>query len=70
MDAQTLEIQAVEVADNAIGNAPMLPHLLVHILKDELLRSIIVGGAYHTKACHKAFVCQHATAITLTHKNA
>jgi hypothetical protein len=28
VDAQTLEIRAIEVTDNAIGDAPMLPQLL------------------------------------------
>jgi hypothetical protein len=28
VDAQTLEIRAIEVTDNAIGDAPMLPQLV------------------------------------------
>lgn len=28
IDAQTLEIRAIEVTDNSVGDAPMLPELL------------------------------------------
>jgi hypothetical protein len=40
VDAQTLEIRAIEVTDNAIGDAPMLPQLLAQIPEDELLYSV------------------------------
>jgi hypothetical protein len=35
IDATTLEIRAIEVTDNAIGDAPMLPCLLDKIAKDD-----------------------------------
>ena len=54
VDAQTLEIRAIEVTDNAIGDAPMLPQLLAQIPQDELLHSVSADGAYDTKACHEA----------------
>jgi hypothetical protein len=54
VDAQTLEIQAIEVADNAIGDAPMLRQLLAQIQEDELLCSVSADGACDTKACHEA----------------
>ena len=54
VDAQTLEIRAIEVTDNAIGDAPMLPQLLAQIPEDELLCSGSADGAYDTKACHEA----------------
>jgi hypothetical protein len=34
VDDQTLEIPAIEVTDNAIGDAPMLPQLLAQIPED------------------------------------
>jgi len=37
IDAQTLEIRAIEITDNAIGDAPMLPELLAQIPADEQL---------------------------------
>jgi hypothetical protein len=52
VDAQTLEIRAIEVTDNAIGDAPMLPQLLPQIPQDELRHSVSADGAYDTKACH------------------
>ena len=54
VDTQTLEIRAIEVTDNAIGDAPMLPQLLAQIPEDELLCSGSADGAYDTKACHEA----------------
>ena len=39
-DAQTLEIRAIEITDNAIGDAPMLPELLSQIPADEQLHSM------------------------------
>ena len=54
VDAQTLEIRAIEVTDNAIGDAPMLPQLLAQIPEDELLHSVSADGAYDTNACHEA----------------
>lgn len=37
IDAQTLEIRAVEVTSNAVGDAPMLPELLAQIPPEEAL---------------------------------
>ena len=70
VDAQTLEIRAIEVTDNAIGDAPMLPQLLAQIPEDELLCSVSADGAYDTKACHEAIAQRHATAIIPTRRNA
>ena len=48
IDAQTLEIRAFEVTDNAEGDAPMLPELLSQIPADEVLLSVSGDGAYDT----------------------
>ena len=53
IDAQTLEIRAIEITDNAIGDAPMLPELLAQIPEDEPLHSVSADGVYDTKACHE-----------------
>jgi hypothetical protein len=50
IDAQTLEISAVEVTSNAIGDAPMLPELLAQIPSDEAIASVGADGAYDTQA--------------------
>ena len=54
VDAQTLEIRAIEVTDNAIGDALMLAQLLAQIPENELLHSVSADGAYDTKVCHEA----------------
>lgn len=63
IDAQTLEIRAIEITDNAIGDAPMLPELLGQIPADKPLHSVSTDGAYDTKACHRAIANRHAAAI-------
>ena len=70
IDAQTLEIRAIEITDNAIGDAPMLPELLAQIPEDEPLHSVSADGAYDTKACHEAIASRHGAAIIPTRKNA
>ena len=49
IDADTFEIRAVEVTDNSIGDAPMLPQLLSQIPEDEPIESVTGDGAYDTK---------------------
>ena len=70
VDAQTLEIQTIEVTDNAIGDAPMLSQLLAQIPHDELLNSVSADGTYDTRACHEALAHRQATAIIPTRRNA
>jgi len=70
VDAQTLEIRAIEVTDNAIGDAPMHRLLLAQIPEDEPLHSVSADGAYDTKACHEAVGYCHTIAIIPTRKNA
>lgn len=70
IDAQTLEIRAIEITDNAIGDAPMLPELLAQIPLQEPLHSVSADGAYDTKACHEAIASRQAAAIIPTRRNA
>ena len=70
IDAQTLEIRAIEVTDNGVGDAPMLPHLLAQIPTDEKLASVSADGAYDTKACHAAIAERGAQAVIPPRKNA
>jgi hypothetical protein len=70
IDAQTLEIRAIEITDNAIGDTLMLPKLLAQIPVDEPLHSVSADGAYDTKACHEAITSRQAAAIIPTRKNA
>lgn len=54
IDAATLKIRAIEVTDNATGDAPMLACLLEQISVDETIASVSGDGAYDTKGCHEA----------------
>ena len=70
IDAQTLEIRAVEVTSNAIGDAPMLPELLAQIAPDEAIASVTADGAYDTRKCHDAIADRGAAAVIPPRKNA
>jgi hypothetical protein len=70
IDAHTLEVRAIEVTDNAIGDAPMLPELLSQIPSDEPIASVSGDGAYDTKACHAAIARRQAQAVIPPRKNA
>jgi IS5 family transposase len=70
IDAQTLEIRAIEITDNAIGDAPMLPELLAQIPVEEPVHSVSADGANDTKACHEAIAGRQAAAIDPTRRNA
>ena len=70
IDAQTLEIRAIEVTDNSMGDAPMLPELLGQIPADEAVASVCGDGAYDTKACHAAIAQRGAQAVIPPRKNA
>ena len=70
IDAATLEIRALEVTDDSIGVAPMLPNLLAQIPLKEQLASVSGDGAYDTKGCHEAIALREAQTIIPTRKNA
>ena len=74
--AASLKTWAIEVIDNASGDAPMLPRLLDQIPADETVASVSVSvsvsvdGACDTKGCHEAIAQRGAQAIIPTRKNA
>ncbi len=70
IDAQSLEIRAIEVTSNSIGDAPMLPELLAQIPRSSTIASVTGDGAYDTKACHAAIAAIGAAAIIPTRRNA
>ncbi len=70
IDAQTLEIRAIEVTGNKVGDAPMLPELLSQIPPKERIASVSGDGAYDTKGCHEAIAKRKAKAAIPTRKNA
>ena len=70
IDAATLEIRAMEVTDNSIGDAPMLPNRLGQISTEEQIASVSGDGAYDKKGCHRAIALRQADAIIPIRKNA
>ena len=69
IDAETLEIRAIEVTSNAIGDAPTLPDLLAQIPEDEKILSVGGDGAYDTRKCHAAIAERGAAAIIPVRRN-
>ena len=69
IDAVTLDIRAIEVTTNAIGDAPMLPNLLAQIPQDEQILSVGGDGAYDTRACHAAIAERDADAVIPVRRN-
>jgi hypothetical protein len=70
IDAETMEIRAIEITDNGVGDAPMLPELLKQIPVSETICFVSGDGAYDTKGCHAAIAARGAAAIIPTRKNA
>ncbi|WP_046157313.1 IS5 family transposase [Chromobacterium vaccinii] len=70
IDAETLQIRAIEVTDNRKGDAQILPSLLAQISPDEPIACVSGDGAFDTKACHEAIAACGAIACIPTRKNA
>jgi hypothetical protein len=70
INAQTMEIRAVAVTDNSVGDAPALPELLSQIPQAEKIATVSGDGAYDTKGCHEAIALRQAEAVIPTRKNA
>ena len=51
-DAETLEIRAVEVTSNNVGDAPILQNLLAQKLAVQEIATVTADGAYDARACH------------------
>jgi hypothetical protein len=60
----------MEVTDNSIGDAPVLPELLDQIPPAEQIASVSADGAYDTKACHEAIALRQTHAVIPTQRNA
>jgi len=69
IDAQTLDIRAIEVTTNAIGDAPTLPDLLSQIPEDETILSVGGDGAYDTRDCHAAIAGRGADPVIPVRRN-
>lgn len=70
IDEETLEVRAVEVTTNNVGDAPMLPELLNQIPPDQDVGSVTADGAYGTRKCHDAIAARGAHAVIPPRRNA
>lgn len=70
IDAQTLEICAIEVTDNSVGDAPMLGELMGQIPSQEPITCVSADGAHDTKACHELIAQRGARALIPPRRNA
>ena len=69
VDADTLEIRAVEVPGAGVGDAPMMPPLLDQIPEDQPIDAVAADGAFDTRACHAAIAARGAQAVIPPRKN-
>jgi hypothetical protein len=57
IDADMLEIRAIEVTGSRVDDAPMLPELVNQIPADQPIGKVTADGAYDTRGCHAAIHC-------------
>ena len=70
IDEEKMEVRAVEVTTNNIGDAPMLPELLNQIPPDQVVGSVTADGAYDTRKCYEAIAARDANTVIPPRKNA
>jgi hypothetical protein len=69
IDADTLEIRAIEVTASRVGDAPLLPDLLDQIPADQPIGKVSTDGAHDTRGCHAAIAARDACAVIPTRRN-
>lgn len=67
IDAETLEVRAVEVTSSNTDDAPMLPDLLNQIPPDQNIELVTADGSDDTRQCHDASAVRHAHAVRQGH---
>ena len=70
IDEGSLEIRAVEMTGNEIGDAPVLPVLLEQIPDEEDIASVTADGAYDTRRSYETIASRGAQAVIPPRKNA
>ena len=70
IDAETLQIRAVQLTTNNVSDSQVLGDLLKQIPEDEQIDSVNTDGAYDTKHCRQVIVDRQANAIIPPRKNA
>lgn len=69
IDAETLDIRAIEMTTNANGDGQTLPDLLRQIPEDETILSVGGDGAYDTRNCHAAIAGRGAEPVIPVRRN-
>jgi hypothetical protein len=69
IDAETLEVRAIEVTGSRVGDGPMLPKLLEQIPSEERIGTVTADGAYDTRASHAAIAAREACAVIPVRRN-
>jgi len=69
IDAETLEVRAIEITGSRVGDGPMLPELLAQIPPNQAIGQVTADGAYDTRPCHAAIAARQASAVIPTRRN-
>ena len=69
IDAQTLEVRAIEVTGSRVGDGPMLPGLPAQIPPEAPIGLVMPDGACGTRPCHAAIAARQAKAMIPTKRN-
>ncbi|MGZ7882979.1 IS5 family transposase, partial [Acinetobacter soli] len=70
IDANTLQIRAVQLTTNNVSDSQVLVDLLDQIPQDERIDSVYTDGAYDTKQCRQVIADRQAYAVIPPRKNA
>lgn len=70
IDAETLQIRAVQLTTNNVSDSQVLGDLLDQIPKNERIDSVYTDGAYDTKHCREVISDRQAHAVIPPRKNA
>ena len=69
IEAESLEIRAIEVTGRRVGDGPLLPKRLEQVPPEELIGTVAADGAYDTRVCQAAVAARQATAVMPTRRN-
>ncbi|MGF2683599.1 IS5-like element ISAha1 family transposase [Acinetobacter johnsonii] len=70
IDAETLQIRAIQLTINNVSDSQVLGDLLDQIPQDEQIDSVYTDGAYNTKQCRQVIADRQAHAVIPPRKNA
>ncbi|KUM03065.1 IS5/IS1182 family transposase [Chromobacterium subtsugae] len=69
INAEALEIRAIEVSGNGVGDAPILPELLMQLPADKPIATATLDGAYDTQGCYAALLGRGIMPVTPPRKS-